>query len=108
MATYGLPRCHHVIRSCFTIKFKGFCGTLEDKRSAVQAIHKQGPVEFSPEPLAGHQFAGGGLHPGNGSDAVRALSPFGVDVSSGIETDGRKDPNKMAAFVAAVRKEELP
>ena len=60
------------------------------------------------KPLARPYFLAGGLHPGNVSDAVRTLSPFGVDVSSGIETDGRKDPNKMAAFVAAVRKEELP
>ena len=32
------------------------------------------------------------------------LHPYAVDVSSGIETDGGKDPEKMAAFVAAVRK----
>lgn len=38
--------------------------------------------------------------------ALKRLSPWGVDVSSGIETDGRKDPEKMAAFAAAVRKDE--
>jgi len=37
---------------------------------------------------------------------VRQLNPYAVDVSSGIETDGLKDKTKMAAFVAAVRKEE--
>lgn len=51
-------------------------------------------------------FLAGGLHPGNVEDAVRTLQPYGVDVSSGIETDKRKDPEKMAAFVAAVRKGE--
>lgn len=51
-------------------------------------------------------FLAGGLHPGNVEDAVRTLQPYGVDVSSGIETNKRKDPEKMAAFVAAVKKGE--
>lgn len=51
-------------------------------------------------------FLAGGLNPENAGEAVRALHPYAVDVSSGIETDGRKDPDKMAAFVAAVRKED--
>ena len=50
-------------------------------------------------------LAGGlGLH--NAAAAVRQLHPYGVDVSSGIETGGVKDKEKMAAFVAAVRKED--
>lgn len=48
-------------------------------------------------------FLAGGLTPQNVEKAVRRLHPFAVDVSSGIETDGRKDFDKMAAFVAAVR-----
>jgi len=48
-------------------------------------------------------FLAGGLTPENVADAILALHPHGVDVSSGIETDGRKDKKKMAAFVAAVR-----
>ena len=49
-------------------------------------------------------FLAGGLGPGNVAEAIAALHPFAVDVSSGIETDGMKDYNKMTAFVSAVRK----
>ena len=51
-------------------------------------------------------FLAGGLGAHNVENAVKLLRPFAVDVSSGIETDGVKDKLKMAAFVAAVRKEE--
>ena len=51
-------------------------------------------------------FLAGGLDPDTVGDAVRRLHPYAVDVSSGIETAGRKDPQKMAAFMAAVRKNE--
>lgn len=44
----------------------------------------------------------GGLNPGNIRDAVKMLHPYGVDVSSGVETDGRKDPSKMSAFLETV------
>lgn len=50
-------------------------------------------------------FLAGGLGINNITDAINTLSPYAVDVSSGIETDGVKDINKMAEFVAAVRKE---
>ena len=47
----------------------------------------------------------GGLTPENVGLAVTTARPFGVDVSSGVERgQGRKDPEKMARFVAAVRR----
>lgn len=50
-------------------------------------------------------FLAGGLNPGNASDAVKALKPYAVDVSTGIETNGIKDREKMTAFANAVREE---
>ena len=49
-------------------------------------------------------FLAGGLGPDNIGDAITRIKPYGVDVSSGIETDGLKDPGKMKLFVETVRK----
>ncbi len=49
-------------------------------------------------------FVAGGLRAENVCDALVALTPFGVDVSSGVEfPSGGKDPSLMRAFVEAVR-----
>lgn len=48
-------------------------------------------------------FLAGGLNPENVGEAVRELQPWGVDVSSGIETGGSKSPEKMHKFIINAR-----
>jgi phosphoribosylanthranilate isomerase len=59
----------------------------------VAAIARERPVVIA-----------GGLTPDNVGDCVKSTRPYGVDVRNGIETDDRKDPEKMRAFVQAVRR----
>lgn len=50
----------------------------------------------------------GGLRPGNVAEAIARLTPWGVDVASGVEsTPGRKDPTKLAAFLQNARQRHL-
>ncbi|XID94324.1 phosphoribosylanthranilate isomerase [Paenibacillaceae bacterium WGS1546] len=48
-------------------------------------------------------FVAGGLRPDNAGELISSYRPAGVDVSSGVETDGAKDGAKIAAFVERVR-----
>ena len=51
-------------------------------------------------------FLAGGLDCTNAQSAVSQLHPYALDVSSGVETGGLKDIQKMTAFIDAVRKED--
>lgn len=48
-------------------------------------------------------FLAGGLDAENVQEAIRLLKPWAVDVSSGVETGGKKDPEKIRKFMEAVR-----
>jgi len=48
-------------------------------------------------------FLAGGLTPENVERAIQEVGPFGLDLCSGVRTDGKLDQSKLRRFVAAVR-----
>ena len=47
-------------------------------------------------------FLAGGLRPDNVADAIQTVRPFGIDVCSGLRTNGNLDPQKLSKFFSAV------
>lgn len=62
------------------------------KWDLASGLHATAPVILS-----------GGLTPDNVGNALETVQPYAVDVSSGVETDGRKDHGKIRAFIGRVR-----
>jgi phosphoribosylanthranilate isomerase len=56
--------------------------------------------------LDGRVVVAGGLTPENVGSVIRDIRPHGVDVSSGVETGGVKDPALLRTFIEAVRRAE--
>lgn len=73
---------------------KGGTGETVDWTAAAKVVRDNGNLPC---------LLAGGLNPENVADAIRATGAAGVDVSSGVETDGVQDPAKIAAFVRAAR-----
>jgi phosphoribosylanthranilate isomerase len=51
-------------------------------------------------------FLAGGLTPENIQKAVQVVQPYAVDVASGVETNGKKDTEKVTAFITEAKKRE--
>ncbi|HEV8638057.1 MAG TPA: phosphoribosylanthranilate isomerase [Chloroflexota bacterium] len=47
-------------------------------------------------------YLAGGLRPDNAAEAIRLVGPFALDVCSGVRTDGRLDPDKLARFFGSL------
>ncbi len=55
------------------------------------------------ESIAKPLFLAGGLNPTNVAAAIREVQPYGIDVCSGLRTEGALDPQKLSGFMHAIR-----
>jgi phosphoribosylanthranilate isomerase len=77
------------------VHLRGGAGISFDWAEANTVLAELGPMKV---------VVAGGLTPDNVVESIRALHPWGVDVVSGVElSPGKKDPEKLVAFVRAVR-----
>jgi phosphoribosylanthranilate isomerase len=67
------------------------------------AVHDWNKSAAIVESLKVPVILAGGLNPANVAAAIKKVRPYAVDASSGLETDGKKDPQKILSFVREVR-----
>ena len=97
----SLPKAVRLFETIFldsgTLQQPGGTGTAFDWQKAAPVVEQL--------KLSVKVVVAGGLTPDNVTHAMGILKPWGVDVSSGVEASpGKKDPGKVRAFVAAVRR----
>jgi phosphoribosylanthranilate isomerase len=109
---YGMPYLKAVPMATVTdvasyaARFPGAAGFLLDAHASGEPGGQGARFDWSRRPqLDRPLILAGGLEPDNVPEAILSLQPFGVDVSSGIESaPGIKDALRMRNFVDAVRK----
>lgn len=62
---------------------------------------------YLPREVHGRMILAGGLHADNVQTAIQEAKPVGVDVSSGVETNRIKDPEKIKSFVERAKNKEM-
>lgn len=89
------PNVDAILVDSRTAAAVGGTGIAFDWAAASETIFRNGNARL---------IAAGGLSPANVAEAIATLRPWGVDVASGVESEpGRKDPERIRAFVAAAR-----
>lgn len=91
LAAVGRYRAAAILLDSYDPETAGGTGRTFDWDLAAQAAHSARVV------------LSGGLTPENVIEAIERVRPYGVDVSSGVETDGKKDHAKIREFVRRVR-----
>lgn len=83
-------------------------GILLDSSKAGQvggtgAVHDWSVSRQIVERLEAPVMLAGGLNPENVRQAVEEVKPYAVDVASGVEKNGKKDPDKVSRFITQIR-----
>jgi len=82
---------HGIVLDSFSKGFLGGSGKTFNWDSAMGVANRE------------RVLLAGGLNPENVGSAIEQLGPWGVDVASGVEIDGVKDPDRIRAFIAAAQ-----